>query len=71
MDLPDERQLICDVNANYSKGNMAEREHFTYWILGEWQRGMQYPTTQNGGNWERRVSELAASIHHAQGGAKR
>lgn len=61
IDLPDtgERQLVCNVNDSYGKPKGDTGEHLRYWILGEWQRGMQYPISQSSGNWERRVSEMA------------
>jgi len=59
IDSENERQLICDLSNAKGKSDGAD---FRYWILGEWQRGMQYPTTQNGGNWERRVSDFAKGL---------
>ncbi len=63
IDLPEERQLVCDVFQHYGKPKLGTHEDFRYWILGEWQRGMQFPITQNSGNWEHRVETLAEGLN--------
>ena len=54
--LPDERHLVC----------APDGQHFRYWILGGWRRGMQYPTSYGPQNWQRDVGTWASGVRAGQ-----
>ena len=49
-----ERQLIC----------RAPDQELTYWIIGDWQRGRQYPVSAGADTWQWEMEQLAQRLHN-------
>ena len=61
VELGHEQKLKTGVHRRYEDPSEAGY-HLRYWIVGTWQRGMQYPVAPTVENWERMVEELGEDL---------